>query len=171
MAETFNLKTFSVRFLASASVAVTCFYCITQIAWPSVCRMQVLFNERKENSNKQDLVLNNPKKVTQLSENSACKLQKLISCTYKHISRSHLKLLEYLEFYYGVTFSEREIYQIFAKNVPAAYRNITAFSAWLNFLEKSNFIQVQAGKICLTNVGLEFLQHTRQKRYFIAYSN
>ncbi len=170
-----TLKIFLLRFIAGGCVVIACFYCITQIAWPLVCKMQVQFNEKKANANKINLVSPHLKAVSLNGKtgDKECVLQKVAyyENTYKRVSRSHIKLLEYLEFHYGVAFSEKDIYQIFAKNVSTAHKNMPAFFTWLNFLKNSNFIQVQAGKICLTKLGVEFLQFVRQKNYFLSYSN
>lgn len=169
MAKKFDIKTFSLRFIAGASVAITCFYCTIEVAWPAVCRMQKSFNQRKAAAQKANLIQAGAAKIIPLtSSDKGCSNQKLVAYAHacKHISKSHIKLLEYLEFQPHTAFSKRDIYNLFAENVPKASRNMAVFVAWLGFLERANFIQVHAGRIGLTKVGLEFLQYTRQNKYF-----
>lgn len=88
--------------------------------------------------------------------------------TYQRILGSHIKLLEHLEFHLGRFVSEEDVYKIFKKNVPIAQRTQAFFVKWLKFLERSHFVRVQEGKICLTNVGVEFLGYIKDRGYSLS---
>lgn len=161
--QTFSLKIFLVYLIAIGSIAVLCFYCTTHVAWPLVCKMQADYNERKSQKKLKD----EDSKAALLKKDYA-KDRRLQRASFldRRILKSHIKLLEYLEFHYGIAFSEKDIYEIFIQNTSASNKNMSAFFRCLSFLKKSNFIQAQAGKICLTDEGVKFLKQVRQKNYF-----
>lgn len=173
-----NFKVFAIRFSAGVFIAVGCFYCIIEIAWPEVCKMQVQYNERKSSNKAKES--SNPKGNYHLKvafknkislKPASWKQLAFYDNAYKSISKSQLRLLEFLELHYGSTFFEKDIFPVFTKNVSVKKRNMSTFFRWLSYLEGVHLIKVQSGEISLTQEGKEFLQQVRQKKHFISCSN
>lgn len=165
-------KVFLFRCALSVGIALSCFYGITEIAWPAVCKMQATYNYRK---NGQKI---NTTAVECLKEASLKSTKKkdfqlhrvaFYESTYKRISKNQLKLLEFLEFYHKNGLLKKDVYQIFLKNVSVTDRNMPTFFKWLRDFKNWQLIRVQFGEVRLTEIGGEFLQYAREKNisYFV----
>lgn len=165
-----NSKLFLFRFILSLVIGLGCFYCIVEIAWPEVQKMQATYNERK-NGQPTNLSDKGHLKATSFFKNLKSKIgQPKIVAQYSsnmhgRVSKNQLKLLEFVEFH-KEGLLQKDLYQIFIKKVFTSNKNMATFFKWLTCLEKWQLIKVQSGRVYLTEMGSKFLQHTRKKNSF-----
>jgi len=165
-------KLFLFRFTLSVGIALSCFYCITAIAWPAVRKMQATYNQKKNVQRTVDPASDYLKESSFKGvKRKAYELQKVAfyENAYKHISKNQLKLLEFLEFHQNKSLLKKDAYQGFLKNVSANDRNMPTFFKWLHDFKNWQLVKVHFDKVCLTEIGEEFLQYAREKNvsYFV----